>query len=67
METAPHKLGTATEASLGQEEVKPGHSSIFHQQKGVASHTLSPLPDIRELEKVTPPWDTLATWGAPWD
>lgn len=45
MKTALHNLSTATEASLRQDEVKPGLSGIFHIQERMHSPILSTLPD----------------------
>lgn len=64
METAPHKLGMATETSLVHDGATPGFSGIFHLQKERTSPSLSPLPDAIVLEEVTPPPDRSPFRGA---
>ena len=40
---------------LNQDATTPGPCDMFYLQEGMASSVLSPLPDSRVLEEVTPP------------
>ena len=65
METTSHKFGTAMEAFLKDDATTSGPSDIFYLQEGVAFPVLSPLPDAKVLEEVTPPPDTWIPWKPP--
>lgn len=65
METASHKLGTATEAFLKEDATTPGLSGIFCLQEGVTFPVLSPLPDAKVLEEVTSPPNAWIPWKPP--
>lgn len=67
METAPHKLRVATEASLSMMKPNLYHiwiSTILCRQEGVAFPVFSPLPDAMVLKEVSFLLDPLATQGA---
>lgn len=61
----PTNLAQLQEAFLKEDATTPGLSDIFCLQEGVTFPVLSPLPDAKVLEEVTPPPNAWIPWKPP--